>query len=333
MPERTETFVVEIPGPRTRLDAFLRTRYPGVSRVQFQRLIRDGAVRVNGAVTKPTHQPRSGETVALTWPEPRPSTVEARELPLQIVFEDAWLVVLDKAPGMVVHPAAGNEDNTLVNALLHHCRGQLSGIGGVARPGIVHRLDQFTSGLMVVAKNDATHLTLSRQFAEREVVKLYHAVLCGELPRGEGEINAAIARHPSHRKVMTVLEGGRPARTGYRVLQRLRGATLVEARLHTGRTHQIRVHFKHLGYPLAGDLTYGKSANTRLISQTGVQAPRQMLHACFLAFAHPEDGRRIEFRSPWPPDFDAVVRGLSIPAGVPAPAAPHSARHSHPAPP
>lgn len=318
MPERTETFVLEVTEPRTRLDAFLRARYPGVSRAHLQRLIRDGWVQVNGAVTKPTHAPRAGETVTITWPEPRPSTVEARDLPLKIVFEDAWLVVLDKAPGMVVHPAAGNEDNTLVNALLHHCRGQLSGIGGVSRPGIVHRLDQFTSGLMVVAKNDATHLTLSRQFAEREVVKLYHAVLCGELARAEGEINAPIARHPSHRKVMTVREGGRAARTGYRVLERLRGATLVEARLFTGRTHQIRVHFKHLGYPVAGDLTYGKAANARFTALSGVQAPRQMLHAAFLAFAHPEGGRRLEFRSPWPPDFDEIVRALRIPAGVPA---------------
>lgn len=320
MPERTETFLVETPEPRTRLDAFLRTRYPGVSRVHLQRLIRDGCVEVNGAAVKPTHTPRTGECIRIRWPEARPSAVEARELPLQIVFEDAWLVVLDKAPGMVVHPAAGNEDNTLVNALLHHCRGQLSGIGGVSRPGIVHRLDQFTSGLMVVAKNDATHLALSRQFAEREVVKLYHALVCGEVARSAGEINAPVARHPSHRKVMTVLEGGRPARTGYRVLERLRGATLVEARLYTGRTHQIRVHFKHLGYPLVGDLSYGKAATARLGAATGVQAPRQMLHASFLAFAHPEDGRRLEFRSPWPADFETILRALRIPAGILGPA-------------
>lgn len=317
MPERTESLVVQTTEPTVRLDAFLRARFPGVSRVHLQRLIRDGCVRVDGARTKPTHHPRAGENITITWPEPRPSTVAARELPLEIVFEDAWLLVLNKAPGMVVHPAAGTEDNTLVNALLHYCRDQLSGIGGVSRPGIVHRLDQFTSGLMVVAKNDATHLALSRQFAEREVVKLYHAVLCGKLLRSEGEINAAIARHPSHRKVMTVIEGGRPARTAYRVLERLQGATLVEARLHTGRTHQVRVHFKHLGYPLAGDLAYGKSANARLASLTGVQASRQMLHAHFLAFAHPEDGRWIEFRSPWPEDFEEIVRALRIPAGVP----------------
>lgn len=310
MTERTDTLQVEVTRPSLRLDAFLRERLPGVSRMHLQRLIREGAVRVNGVACKPTHTPRAGDTIVITWPAPREPTVSAQDLPLEVVFEDEWLVVLNKAPGMVVHPAAGNEDDTLVNALLHHCHGQLSGIGGVARPGIVHRLDQFTSGLMVVAKDDATHLALSRQFAEREVVKLYHAVLCGELPRTEGEINAAIARHPNHRKVMTVLEGGRPARTGYRVLERLRSATLVEARLHTGRTHQIRVHFKHLGFPLAGDGTYGARAGARLRELTGVTAPRQMLHSRSLAFAHPGTGKRVRFEAPWPEDFATTVAAL-----------------------
>jgi 23S rRNA pseudouridine1911/1915/1917 synthase len=310
MPERSETIVVETTRPGQRLDTFLRERFPGVSRMHLQRLIREGAVRVNDAPCKPTHSPRAGETITVAWPAPREAAVPARDLPLAVVFEDDRLLVLNKAPGMVVHPAAGTEDDTLVNALLHHCRGRLSGIGGVARPGIVHRLDQDTSGLMVVAKDDAAHVALARQFADREVVKLYHAILCGELPRPEGEIRAAIARHPNHRKVMTVLEGGRPARTSYRVLERLRAATLVEARLHTGRTHQIRVHFKHLGFPLAGDTTYGARANARLAELTGVWAPRQMLHARFLAFAHPETGRHVEFEAPWPADFAAVVNAL-----------------------
>jgi 23S rRNA pseudouridine1911/1915/1917 synthase len=310
MSTRTETLVVESSRPGLRLDTYLRERFPGVSRAQLQRLIREGAVRVNGAPSKPTHAPRAGEIIHITWPEPREAAVPARALPLAVVYEDAHLLVLNKAPGMVVHPAAGTEDDTLVNALLHHCRGRLSGIGGVARPGIVHRLDQFTSGLMVVAKDDATHVALARQFAARAVVKLYHAVLCGELPRTAGEINAPIARHPSHRKVMTVLEGGRAARTSYRVLERLRGATLVEARLHTGRTHQVRVHFKHLGYPLAGDLTYGARATARLEELTGVRPPRQMLHAQRLAFTHPATGATVEFEAPWPSDFAAVVAAL-----------------------
>jgi 23S rRNA pseudouridine1911/1915/1917 synthase len=316
MPERSETILVEATRPGLRLDTFLREHFPGVSRMRLQRLIREGAVRVNDAPCKPTHSPRVGETITVTWPAPREAAVPARDLPLAVVFEDDRLLVLNKAPGMVVHPAAGTEDDTLVNALLHHCRGRLSGIGGVARPGIVHRLDQDTSGLMVVAKDDAAHVALARQFADRKVVKLYHAILCGELPRLEGEIRAAIARHPDHRKVMTVLEGGRPARTGYRVLERLRAATLVEARLHTGRTHQIRVHFKHLGFPLAGDATYGARANARLAELTGVRAPRQMLHARFLAFAHPDTGRCVEFEAPWPADFAAVVHALR--AGEPA---------------
>ncbi len=312
MPERIETFVVETSRPGLRLDAWLRERLPGVSRMQLLRLIREGAVRVNDAPCKPTHAPRAGDLVTITWPAPRAAAVPPRALPLAILYEDAHLLVLNKAPGMVVHPAAGTEDDTLVNALLHHCRGRLSGIGGVARPGIVHRLDQFTSGLMVVAKDDPTHAALARQFAARAVVKLYHAILCGELPREAGEIRAPIARHPSHRKVMTVLEGGRPAHTSYRVLERLRAATLVEARLHTGRTHQIRVHFKHLGYPLAGDTVYGARANARLTELTGVRPPRQMLHAQRLAFTHPVSGEALEFEAPWPEDFAAVRVALRL---------------------
>src|SRR5437899_595100 len=174
-------------------------------------------------------------------------------MPLDILFEDDSLLVLNKAPGLVVHPAAGHHERTLVNALLHYCAGRLSGIGGVARPGIVHRLDKETSGCMVVAKNDETHLALSAQFALRKVEKIYHAIVCGEMQREAGEIHAAIARHPSHRKRMAVEEErGRAARTSYRVLERLCGATLAEAVLHTGRTHQIRVHFKFLGFPLVG---------------------------------------------------------------------------------
>jgi 23S rRNA pseudouridine1911/1915/1917 synthase len=208
-----------------------------------------------------------------------------------------------------VHPAAGHEQHTLVNALLHHCRGQLSGIGGVARPGIVHRLDKETSGCLVVAKNDEAHLALSAQFAGRKVTKVYHAILCGELRRDHGEIRAAIARHPSHRKRMAVNnETGRTARTSYRVLERLDGATLAEAVLHTGRTHQIRVHFQFLGFPLLGDMTYGNRQNHRLAELTGYKAPRQMLHAAHLAFIHPRTARPVSFDAPRPEDFlDALA--------------------------
>jgi 23S rRNA pseudouridine1911/1915/1917 synthase len=308
MPEPTETIVIETSEPRVRLDTFLRQRFPRVSRNAFQRLIREGHVLVNNCVVKPTHHPHAGETIVIIWPEPKAATVEPRELPLSVVYEDDCLLVINKAAGMVVHPGAGTPSATLVNALLHYCRGRLSGVGGVIRPGIVHRLDQFTSGLIVVAKSDAIHLALSFQFANRKVDKVYHALVCGELTPESGEIDAAIARHPTHRKVMTVLAGGRAAVTGYRVLERLRAATLAEVRLHTGRTHQVRVHFKYIGFPLVGDNVYGQRQNARLRELTGYVAPRQMLHARLLAFVHPRTGERVRFEAPWPEDFhDAVV--------------------------
>jgi 23S rRNA pseudouridine1911/1915/1917 synthase len=187
----------------------------------------------------------------------------------------------------------------------------LSGIGGVARPGIVHRLDKETSGCLVVAKNDETHLALSAQFSTRKVEKIYHAILCGELPRDQGEIRAAIARHPSHRKRMAVDdELGREARTGYHVVERLRGATLVQAVLHTGRTHQIRVHFQFLGFPLVGDATYGNRQNRRLADLTGYTAPRQMLHAGHLSFTHPRTAKRLSFEAPRPADFLEALAAL-----------------------
>lgn len=313
MPERTEAFVIEHSDPRGRLDRLLHQRYPCVSRNTLQRLVREGMILVEGAVVKSTHHPVAGQRVTITWPEPKPPEVPARDIPLQVVFEDEWLLVLEKAAGMVVHPAAGNEDNTLVNALLHHCAGRLSGVGGVARPGIVHRLDQFTSGLMVVAKDDHTHMTLSRQFANRQVHKIYHCIACGYVKPAQGQIDAPIARHPNHRKVMTVITGGRQALTSYNTLRVLNGATLVEARIHTGRTHQVRVHFKHLGFPLVGDTIYGKRSNATLLEQTGVSAPRQMLHAHHLSFVHPGTGQQLEFKSPWPKDFESCVQSLTSP--------------------
>ncbi len=310
MSSRTELLLVERSLPAERLDVWLREKFPAVSRGAIQRLIEEGHILVNGRAVKPTHNPRAGEQVQVHWPEARPAKAEPADIPLNVLYEDESLLVLNKAPGMVVHPASGHELHTLVNALLHHCQGQLSGIGGVARPGIVHRLDKDTSGCMVVAKTDETHLALSAQFASRKVFKVYHALVCGEMAREQGEIRAAIARHASHRKVMTVDEQcGREAHTSYRVLERLRGATLAEARLHTGRTHQVRVHFKFLGYPLVGDKTYGHRQNQRLSELTGYEAPRQMLHAFELGFIHPRTGKRIQFEAPVPEDFlEALAR-------------------------
>ena len=307
-----ETFTVVKSLPSGRLDAFLRETFPTVSRVALKRLIEQGHVRVNGHTVKPTHSPRAGEQIEIHWPEVEPAEARPEEIPLDILFEDRSLLVLNKPAGLVVHPAAGHEEHTLGNALLHHCRGSLSGIGGVARPGIVHRLDKETSGCLVIAKNDGTHLALSRQFAAREVGKIYNAILCGELARDSGEIRAAIARHPTHRKRMAVRDddSGRAAHTTYRVLERLNSATFVEAQLHTGRTHQIRVHFQFLGHPLVGDITYGARQNKKLVELTGYEPPRVMLHARELSFIHPRTENEMSFEAPLPEDFRVALKSL-----------------------
>jgi len=304
MTARQEKFTIEQSLPRERLDVFLRTRFPAVSRGAMQRLIEQGHIRVNGQNVKPTHKPRAGEAVEVTWPEARPAEAQPEDIPLDILFEDESLLVINKPAGLVVHPAAGHEEHTLVNALLHHCQGSLSGIGGVARPGIVHRLDKETSGCLVVAKNDATHLALSEQFAGRVVKKVYHAIVCGEVPHESGEIHAAIARHPTHRKRMAVDDGdGRAAHTSYRVL---------EARVHTGRTHQIRVHFQHLGHPVVGDETYGAQKNKRLKELVNYAAPRVLLHAKELTFLHPRTQKPMKFSAPLPPDFKQALKLLKL---------------------
>jgi 23S rRNA pseudouridine1911/1915/1917 synthase len=310
MSARTEIVRVEQSLPLERLDTFLRSYFPAVSRGTIQRLIDEGEILVDGQKTKPTHHPRAGEVVTVHWPEPRSAEARPEPMPLDVLFEDEDLLVLNKPAGLVVHPSAGHDEHTLVNALLHHCHGQLSGIGGVARPGIVHRLDKDTSGCLVVAKNDASHLALAEQFAGREVSKLYNALVCGEFSQNSGNIQAAIRRHPSHRKRMAVAEGGRDAWTSYRVLERLRGAAFVEALLHTGRTHQIRVHFQHIGHPLVGDETYGARQNKRLKELTNYAAPRQMLHARELSFIHPAKRRRLRLEAALPKDFRAALAAL-----------------------
>jgi 23S rRNA pseudouridine1911/1915/1917 synthase len=308
---RTTTLVVEKSLPKQRLDAFLRSQFPTISRGAIQRLIQQDDIRVDGRPIKATHHPRAGEKIDIHWPDAKPATAQPQDIPLDILFEDDDLLVINKAPGIVVHPSAGHDKSTLVNALLHHCAGQLSGIGGVARPGIVHRLDKETTGCLVIAKNDPAHLALSTQLAGREVEKVYHAIVCGEVAPEKGDIRASIARHPTHRKRMAVTDGsGREAWTSYRVLERLQAATLVEALLHSGRTHQIRVHFKHLGFPVIGDATYGNRQNQRLGDLTGYWAPRQMLHAHRLGFQHPRTRRKVWFEAPWPEDFQKALQTL-----------------------
>src|SRR5580693_6636802 len=310
MPSRTENFTVEKSLPNKRLDKFLCEKFPAASRGALQRLIEEGRIRVNSQTVKPTHHPHAGEKIEVNWPDAKPAAAQPEEMPLEILFEDDSLLVLNKPAGLVVHPSAGHEEHTLVNALLHHCRGSLSGIGGVARPGIVHRLDKETSGCLVVAKNDETHLALAKQFEERTVEKLYDAIVLGIMERDTGEIRASIARHPSHRKRMAVREASdsRFAHTSYRVLERLVHATHAEAEIHTGRTHQIRVHFQFIGHPVVGDATYGEKANKRFAESTGYDAPRVLLHARKLSFVHPRTQKKVKFTAPLPEDFKAAVK-------------------------
>ncbi len=280
----------------TRLDHFLSAEMPALSRSRIQSLIKSGHVLVNNVSAKPGAKTKTGDAISLHEPPVEQASAAPEAIPLSILFEDDDILVLDKAAGMVVHPAAGNLEHTLVNALLHHCTA-LSGIGGEQRPGIVHRLDKETSGCMVVAKNDLAHRHLSRQFAAREVSKIYLALVSGHLKKKTGVIEAAIGRHPVHRKKMAVVARGRAAKTGYRVREELPGLSLIECTLHTGRTHQIRVHLKHLGHPLLGDAVYGSKGGH----------PRQMLHAWKLGFFHPRSGKRLEFESPIPADFSKLV--------------------------
>lgn len=280
-----------------RLDRYLALALPQFSRSRLQALIRAGAVHLRGATARPREIVHSDDVVRLEEPEVEEIDDRPEEIPLDILFEDDDLLVLNKPPGLVVHPGAGNPTHTLVNALLHHCP-TLSGIGGKQRPGIVHRLDKETSGCLVVAKNDLTHQSLAHQFAEREVTKIYLALVAGTLPRTRGTIEAAIARHRVHRQKMAVDERrGRAARTDYKVRQKGDGVSLVECALHSGRTHQIRVHLQHLGHPIIGDTLYGKKGG----------APRQMLHAWKLGFTHPRTNERQLFEAPLSEDFRALL--------------------------
>jgi 23S rRNA pseudouridine1911/1915/1917 synthase len=281
----------------TRLDQFLAGALSTLSRSRIQDLIREGHVTLNGGPAKPNARLKAGDAVTLAEPAAVPIDTAPEEIALEVLFEDKDLIVVNKPAGLVVHPAAGNWGGTLVNALLHHCQ-SLSGIGGEQRPGIVHRLDKETSGCLVAAKNDLAHQGLTRQFAGREVTKIYLALATGHFERQSGEIDAPIGRHPVQRKKMTVVKpgSGRAARTSYRVLREIGAATLVECTLHTGRTHQIRVHLQHLRHPLLGDEVYGRRAGFS----------RQMLHAWKLGFAHPRTAAAVQFTAPLPEDFLAA---------------------------
>jgi 23S rRNA pseudouridine1911/1915/1917 synthase len=304
-----------------RLDRFVTRQLPMHSRAYIQQLIDLGQILVDGHTAKSGYRLHAGEHVTVCLPPPKPAVVRPEPIPLDVLYEDDHLLVVNKPAGLVVHPSPGNDSGTLVNALLAHCT-QLSGIGGVERPGIVHRLDKDTSGAMVIAKNDAAHHSLSRQFSERQVKKLYLAIVCGDLQPGEGVVNAAVGRHPIHRqKMSTQTQVGREAVTEFRVQERFGRYTLVELRPRTGRTHQIRVHMAALGYPLLGDPVYGryrKELGRSPLAEQLAWFQRQALHAWVLGFMHPQTGARTEYCAPLPDDLDrvlTVLRGAERTAG------------------
>jgi 23S rRNA pseudouridine1911/1915/1917 synthase len=291
-----------------RLDAWLAARLPDLSRSRVQALIREQFIVVNGGPAKPRDPVRAGSVISIALPEAVPAEAQAQDIPLVILYEDEHLLVLDKAPGMVVHPAAGNPDGTLVNALLHHCKGSLSGIGGVERPGIVHRLDKDTSGCLVVAKSDIAHVALVNQFAERSTMeKLYLLVTTGVPKPERGTVFTHIGRHPVNRQKMAVVNppGGKAAITDYEVLamDASTATALVLCHLHTGRTHQIRVHMHHKGTPIIGDPIYGRPTKTPGLPQ------RLMLHAWRLSFKHPVTKQRLSLEAPVPFEFAQWTEG------------------------
>ncbi|MGH9373071.1 MAG: RluA family pseudouridine synthase [Vicinamibacterales bacterium] len=310
MPAASEALLVGPEHEGLRLDSFLASVMAGQSRSQVQRLIKEGLVSADptaaGALRASTLV-RAGERYIVDVPELRPAIPQPESLPLRIVFEDPDVVVLDKPGGMVVHPAAGHDSGTLVNALLHHVK-DLSGVGGEARPGIVHRLDRGTSGLMVVAKHDQAHQELARQFHDREVEKEYTALVWGVVHAGR-RIDAAIGRDPGDRqKMSTRARRARSAVTRVTFARHFRGVSLIKVAIATGRTHQIRVHLSAIGHPIVGDVTYG-GVHRRVANnlRAVLRLERPFLHASRLCFTHPADGRRVEFDSPLPPELESVV--------------------------
>ena len=294
-----------------RLDKYLASVMAEFSRAQIQRLIRDARVHIGTTLPRANTPVRAGDHVVLDVPEQTASTVEPEELPVRILYQDADVVVVDKPPGMVVHPAAGHARGTLVNALLHHVT-DLSGIGGELRPGIVHRLDRGTSGVMVVAKHDRSHDSLSRQFHDREVEKEYVALVWGVVQAGR-RIDAPIGRDPKHRQKMSArARRSRSAVTRITYAHHLRGVTLVRVAIATGRTHQIRVHLSAIGHPIVGDALYG-GVHRRVPGDLRAVArlERPFLHAARLAFTHPVDGRPLEFAAPLPPDLQSVLDDIT----------------------
>ena len=287
-----------------RLDAALARLVPELSRSQAQRLIEQGAVTCGSRPVKKNEKLQSGDTLTLTLPEVQETALEAQDIPLDVCYEDADVIVVNKPKGLVVHPAPGHPDGTLVNALLAHCGDSLSGIGGERRPGIVHRIDKDTSGLIIAAKNDFAHASLAAQLKDHSLARTYVCIVCGNIREDSGVIDAPIGRHPADRKKMAVTEkNSRSAVTHWRVLERFGGYTLVECRLETGRTHQIRVHMAYRGHPILGDMVYGHK-------KPELGQDSQCLHARELTFVHPRSGERVTVSCGLPAYFEQLLQNL-----------------------
>ena len=286
-----------------RVDAWLAVNLEDVTSSAAQRLLEEGRVTCAGKPLAKNYKLRGGETVEVSLPDPEPVDVAPQDIPLDVVYEDGDVIVVNKPKGLVVHPAPGHPDGTLVNALLHHCGDSLSGIGGELRPGIVHRIDRDTSGLIIAAKNDFAHQRLAAQLQDHTLARIYRCIVVGNLREDSGTVDAPIGRHPVDRKKMAVVSNGRPAVTHWRVLERFQGFTYVECRLETGRTHQIRVHMAYIGHPILGDTVYG---NKKAVP--GLRG--QCLHAVGLRFIHPRTGEPVELACPLTEEFQAQLDKL-----------------------
>ncbi|RJQ44093.1 MAG: RluA family pseudouridine synthase [Nitrospiraceae bacterium] len=292
-----------------RLDAFISSQ-SNLTRSRIQKLLKQGLITVDSRTEKASYKVKEGDTIAVTAPDAQEGMLVPEDIPLDVVYEDDTIVVVNKPPGLITHPAAGNRTGTLMNALAARC-GKLASVGAPLRPGVVHRLDKDTSGLLVIAKTDEAYYNLVKQFKDREVEKHYAALLYGAVRSECGEIHSAIGRSASDRKKMsTKTRRGKEALTQYEVMRRFPSATLVKVKILTGRTHQIRVHFASIGHPVLGDRTYGRKVDVAVEGRKKIVFPRQMLHAYSLKLKHPEDGRLLEFSAPMPGDMEGVIREL-----------------------
>ena len=287
-----------------RIDKYLAEQLPDITRSYLQKLLKDGSVQMNGKPVKTSTKTAAGAVIELTIPEPEEPEILPEDIPLDILYEDSDVILINKPKDMVVHPAAGHYTGTLVNALMYHCKGDLSGINGVLRPGIVHRIDKDTTGVLIVCKNDKAHNALAEQLKEHSITRKYRAIVCGNLKEDEGTVDAPLGRHPQDRKKMAIVRaGGTRAVTHYRVLERFGHSTYIECQLETGRTHQIRVHMASLGHPLLGDEAYGRV-------KSPFKLEGQTLHAMVLGFIHPTTGEYMEFEAPLPEYFEKLLEKL-----------------------